>query len=105
MQLVLPKGKVKTIPCAPMPYGILSYAQLWSFLKSICLGMKISINNEWQEIAQDATLQSIVYARLGDKQKGTAVAVNNKIISRTEQATFLLQEGDTILIIKATQGG
>jgi sulfur carrier protein len=88
-----------------MPYGILFFAQLWSFLKSSYLGMKISINNEWQEVAAEATLQSIVYARLGDKQQGTAVAVNSKIVPRTEHANRLLQEGDVILIIKATQGG
>ncbi len=105
MQLVLPKGKVKTIPCARIPSGILYCAQQWSFLKSNCLGMKIKINDEWQDVAVNATLQSIVYARLGDNRKGTAVAVNGKVISQAEQSAFLLQEGDTMLIIKATQGG
>ncbi|WP_118949686.1 sulfur carrier protein ThiS [Taibaiella helva] len=67
--------------------------------------MKIFINDEPHEVAEEATLAHIVFSHLGVKQKGTAVAVNNKVIARQERDGFLLQPGDHILIIKATQGG
>ncbi len=67
--------------------------------------MKITINQQIEEVAEKASLQSIVFARLGEKQQGIAVAVNNTVIPRTDQAHYTLQENDNILIIKATQGG
>ncbi|MBD0823300.1 sulfur carrier protein ThiS [Aestuariibaculum marinum] len=38
-------------------------------------------------------------------QIGIAVAINQQIISKTNWANQLLQDGDNILIIQATQGG
>lgn len=67
--------------------------------------MKIKINDEWLDVAEEATLQSIVTARLGAQQNGIAVAVNSKIIPKAERNAFRLGDGDHILIIKATQGG
>ncbi|HET6243866.1 MAG: sulfur carrier protein ThiS [Bacteroidetes bacterium] len=40
-----------------------------------------------------------------DTPKGIAVAVNNKVISRTSWKELQIKENDTIIIIKATQGG
>lgn len=105
MQLVLPKGKVRLFRVPVCRSGIILYAQQLSFLELICLGMKLWINNEPHDVAERATLAHIVFSQLGEKQKGTAVAVNNKVIARQEQEGFLLQEGDHVLIIKATQGG
>ena len=68
-------------------------------------GMTITINHQSEEIAEKATLQSIVFAQLGDKQNGIAVAVNHKVIPKAERADYILKDGDQILIIKATQGG
>lgn len=67
--------------------------------------MQITINNQVQEITAGTTLQQLVFARLGDKQNGIAVAVNQTVISRDNHASYTLQPNDTILIIKATQGG
>lgn len=36
---------------------------------------------------------------------GIAVAVNNRMVSRTEWDSYTLSEGDNILIIKAVCGG
>lgn len=69
------------------------------------LGMKIKINDEWLDVAEEVTLQNIVTARLGERQNGIAVAVNSKIIPKAERSTFRPGDGDHILIIKATQGG
>lgn len=67
--------------------------------------MKIKINNQEKEIAENSTLQSIVFSHLGEKQNGTAVAVNQTVIRKSEYSGYLLQANDDILIIKATQGG
>ena len=67
--------------------------------------MIISINNQTKEVASDATLHFIVFSELGEKQRGTAVAVNNKVIPKHEHEGFILNDGDSNLIIKATQGG
>jgi sulfur carrier protein len=67
--------------------------------------MTIILNNHQKEVAEQATLQSIVVAALGNKQNGIAVAVNNTVIAKAERENYVLQPNDTILIIKATQGG
>lgn len=67
--------------------------------------MKIKINNQEKEIADQTTLQSLVFSHLGEKQNGTAVAVNNSVIKKTLHQNYLLKANDEILIIKATQGG
>jgi len=68
-------------------------------------GMTISINQQLHDVAEYATLQSIVLAQLGDQQNGIAIAVNHKVIPKAERVLYILKEGDQILIIKATQGG
>ncbi|HWW38579.1 MULTISPECIES: sulfur carrier protein ThiS [unclassified Pedobacter] len=67
--------------------------------------MKIKINNQEKEIAEHTTLQNIVFGHLGDKQNGTAVAVNNSVIQKSLYESYQLKANDDILIIKATQGG
>ncbi|WP_133779459.1 sulfur carrier protein ThiS [Pedobacter nutrimenti] len=67
--------------------------------------MKIKINNQEKEIAEHTTLQNIVFSHLGDKQNGTAVAVNNSVIQKSLYESYQLKANDDILIIKATQGG
>ena len=37
--------------------------------------------------------------------KGVAIAVNNSVVSKPLWAEKLVKDGDTILLIKATQGG
>lgn len=67
--------------------------------------MNITVNNEAREFAASPGLSDIVYHLLGDKQNGIAVAVNNRVIPKAERQGYLLQDGDQVLIIKATQGG
>jgi sulfur carrier protein len=67
--------------------------------------MKITINDQPYEVAEGATLHSIVVARMGDKQTGFAVALNQEVIPRVDHDRHYLQAHDSILIIQATQGG
>ncbi len=67
--------------------------------------MEILINNQKQTITENTTLQAIVNAQLGDKQKGIAIAINDTVIPKSDWETHIIQSNDNILIIKATQGG
>lgn len=67
--------------------------------------MTITLNDQPLEVAEQANLQSIITARLGERQAGIAVALNGTVIARSQLAAHILHPNDSILIIKATQGG
>jgi sulfur carrier protein len=67
--------------------------------------MEITINNQLHVIKQEDTLLDIVFAQVGEKQKGIAVALNGKVIPKQNWPTTPLNLNDILLIIKATQGG
>jgi sulfur carrier protein len=67
--------------------------------------MEILINNQKHTIEENTTLQAIVDAQLGDKQKGVALAINDTVIPKANWENHFIKSNDNILIIKATQGG
>ncbi|OLY91433.1 sulfur carrier protein ThiS [Cnuella takakiae] len=67
--------------------------------------MEIYINDQPQVFEPGASVQQIVDAWAGEKQKGIAVAINNTVVPRANWKDHLLQDHDRILLIKATQGG
>ena len=67
--------------------------------------MDILINNQKHTLEKSTTLQAIVNAQLGDKQKGIALAVNDTVIPKAIWENHVIKDNDHILIIKATQGG
>jgi sulfur carrier protein len=67
--------------------------------------MEITLNDNKHTISENTSLYEIVFSQLGDKQKGVAVAVNDSVIPKSNWENHLLNANDTILIIKATQGG
>lgn len=66
--------------------------------------MKIQVNNKLLECADNATLLDVA-ALLQLPDKGVAVAVNNRMIPRTVWNDTLLNEGDSLVVIKAACGG
>ncbi|AFL98436.1 sulfur carrier protein ThiS [Ornithobacterium rhinotracheale] len=64
----------------------------------------VKINSEIEQIPKETTLSKLVVLK-NIATRGIAIAVNQKVISRSKWEMFQLQENDTILIIKATQGG
>ena len=66
--------------------------------------MKIQVNNKEVEISQESTLAQLT-EQLQLPAQGVAIAVNNKMIPRTEWETFVLHENDRLVIIKAACGG
>jgi len=66
--------------------------------------MKITVNNEIKNINDDS-LSLLLNEILGEKTKGIAVAINNNIVPKSNWQSTLLKQNDSVLIIKATQGG
>lgn len=67
--------------------------------------MEVTLNDKKHTISENTSLYEIVFSQLGDKQKGVAVAVNDSVVPKSNWEKHLLNANDTILIIKATQGG
>lgn len=66
--------------------------------------MKISVNNKETEIANGGTLADLA-AQLELPAQGVAIAVNNKMVPRTQWNDTILNENDSLVIIKAACGG
>ena len=66
--------------------------------------MQLEINGKKVELPATATLQT-VSDELKLSPAGTAIAVNNKMIPRTQWAATSLVEQDKIVVIKAACGG
>lgn len=69
----------------------------------IYTAMNITVNNKTTETT--ATTLLALSQELQLPQKGVAVAIENKMIPRTEWEQTLLHDGDNIIIIKAACGG
>lgn len=65
--------------------------------------MKLTVNNKAVE-TQAVNLQQLADELVLPAQ-GVAMAVNNRMVPRTEWASFLLTEGAQVVIIKAACGG
>ena len=65
--------------------------------------MKLKVNDK--EVETGATNLSQFSQEQNLPTSGIAVAVNNRMIPRTEWDAFILNDGDSILIIKAVCGG
>lgn len=65
--------------------------------------MKLTVNNKAVE-TQAANLQQLA-DELALPAQGVAMAVNNRMVPRTEWTSFLLTEGAQVVIIKAACGG
>jgi sulfur carrier protein len=67
--------------------------------------MEITLNDKNHKITENTSLYDLVFAQLGEKQKGIAVAVNDTVVPKSEWEHHMIKSNDQILIIKATQGG
>lgn len=66
--------------------------------------MEILLNNQPKQIPEQS-VQQLLNDMVGEKQKGIAVAINNTVVPRTAWSQCFISERDSVLIIKATQGG
>jgi len=65
--------------------------------------MKVKINNKETDTSAQNLL--VLSQELSLPAKGVAMAVNNKMIPRTEWESCALSENDNVVIIKAACGG
>ena len=66
--------------------------------------MKVQVNNKEVELSPSATISELT-VQMELPTQGIAIAVNNKMIPRTQWNGFRLQENDQLVIIKAACGG
>ena len=67
--------------------------------------MVINYNGQETQVLNKITLQSFLEKNeLADKS-GIAVAINQQVIPRDAWSSTILSEKDSVLVIKATQGG
>ncbi|TXE09582.1 sulfur carrier protein ThiS [Seonamhaeicola algicola] len=64
----------------------------------------ITVNNKPQSAPKNISLQQFLTNTVSSTQ-GIAVAINQEIIAKANWENKVLFNGDTILIIQATQGG
>lgn len=65
--------------------------------------MKILVNNKERE--SKAQTLTLLLEELGLPSMGLAVAVNNRMVPRTQWDSYALDEGINVVIIKAACGG
>ncbi len=66
--------------------------------------MKIKLNDVIVDAPEGATLQEVMDTA-GISPTGIAAAVNSTVIPAGERASLVLNDGDSVLIIKAFYGG
>lgn len=66
--------------------------------------MKITVNDQHMEFEPPLSIATLL-ERLECHQPGSALAVNQIIIPRTDWATHYVQNGDDILLFHAIAGG
>lgn len=66
--------------------------------------MKIKVNNKETELTQGNNVASLAQ-QLELPQQGVAVALNNRMIPRSQWVEQEIKEGDNLVIIKAACGG
>ena len=67
--------------------------------------MKVQVNGEDQELAGSLSVSAFLEEIGMDAPRGVAIAVNDTVVPRSKWEEVRLQEGDTVEIIRATQGG
>lgn len=66
--------------------------------------MKVQVNNKEVELTTGNTISALA-AQLDLPPQGVAIALNNHMIPRSQWAEQEIQNGDSLVIIKAACGG
>jgi sulfur carrier protein len=67
--------------------------------------MEITVNRQPFSLPESATIGHLLSALLQVSASGTAVAVNQSVVAKPDWEKHVLQAGDQVMLIKATQGG
>ncbi len=66
---------------------------------------EVIINKERFELPEKGLLSDVLPLLRIDRPDGIAIAVNDKVIPRTEWGSYVLRAEDKVFVIRATQGG
>lgn len=66
--------------------------------------INITVNSTKYQVPLQSTLNDVV-TLLNITTNGIAIAINDSVIKKDDWHTTLLQENDTVLIIRSAQGG
>lgn len=66
--------------------------------------MIVNLNGKPVELPEGASLKAVLQTDQL-RQGGIALAVNNQVVPRNDWGSYMLQENDLILFIRASQGG
>lgn len=66
--------------------------------------VKIQVNEQSIELDRSSNIEQLL-TLLESPLKGSAIAVNQKIISRSEWLNYMLQENDQVSLFQAIAGG
>jgi len=67
--------------------------------------MEVTINNQNYQLNESCSIEQMLTAVISTETNGIAIAVNQTIISKSVWDSYLLNPGDQVIVIKATQGG
>lgn len=66
--------------------------------------MKLVINNEEHKFSNELSLQNLLIQQ-GISQNGTAIAINDQVVSRQLWSQTILSDGDKINVFTVVAGG
>ena len=66
--------------------------------------MKITVNENIVQLDENCNIEQLL-SLLESPLKGSAIAVNQKIISRSEWGSYQLQKNDQVSLFQAIAGG
>lgn len=67
--------------------------------------MVLYINNQKKDIEGEFSIDILLNTLKFENTRGVALAVNDRVVPRSEWENFQVQDQDKITIIRATQGG
>lgn len=74
------------------------------FVTQKTIMISVQVNQKKHQVLENTSLEDLI-GKLNIRTNGIAVAINNRVIKKTDWKIKQLQQSDTVLIIKSTQGG
>ena len=67
--------------------------------------MNVHVNGSPRELPSPSLLELLASEGIAPDARGVAVAVNDRVVTRSKWPEHALAEGDRVEIVRATQGG
>ncbi len=67
--------------------------------------LSLTVNGQLHQIDSSSLMELLASEGVAPDARGVAVAVNDRVVTRSRWAEHTLSEGDRVEIVRATQGG